>query len=252
MNHRVLRFHVLEHWIKQTAQASTEIRTINRFIPNNEYPAWNDIYCQASIAIHICSNILDINKVGLKWLARMTSHLSAHNIYVCVGPQYGRGISRISDFHNYLGAPVCFADFTRYPCAYTTRTGHPFGIEAKCFKLDSSTGFNADYEEQSEPTHLDEYQIGDECLEGILPDSVISAYHILLHATETNSFELYLRPSIGIERPDFVLANMSRGVLITNVCKDVSKCAIKLFLDMANCDGYADSRELEIINSLGS
>jgi len=240
-----------EHWIKQAAQASTEIRTINRFIPNNEHPAWNDIYCQAPIAIHVCSNILDINEIGLKWLARMTSHLSAHNIYICVGPQYGRGISRISDFHNYLGKPVCFADFTRYPCAYTTRTGHPFGIEAKCFTLDSSTGFNADYEEQSEQTHLDEYQNGDECLEGILPDSIISAYHTLLHATETNSFELYLRPSIGIERPDFVLANMSRGVLIINVCKDVSKFAEEYervdAIKQAIIDTYIKSLKIDTI-----
>ena len=212
-----------ERWVRQAVHASTDIRIINRYIPKNEDKIWDDIECHAPIAIHICSNILDIAEVGLKWLAYTTSHISGNNIYVCVGPQYGRGISRISDFHNYLGNPDCFANFSKYPCAYTSRTRHPFGIEAKCFILKSSIGFNADYIEQSEQYHIDEYRNGDECLTGVLPDSVISAYHCLCDAAHAHSFELYLRPSIGIERPDFVLANMNRGIVIVNICEDISK-----------------------------
>lgn len=214
-----------ELWVRQAANASTDIRVVNRFIPANDNPMWTDIDCQTSIAIHICSNILDINEVGLKWLAQTTLNISYHNIYICVGPQFGQGISRISDFHRYLGEPTCFTDFSKYPCAYTSKTRHPFGIEAKCFTLDSKNGFNTDYVEQSKQIHIDEYQSGDECLKGILPDSIISAYHDLLEATKQDSFELYLRPSIGIERPDFVLANMSRGIVIINVCRDISKFA---------------------------
>lgn len=214
-----------ELWVRQAANASTDIRVVNRFIPANDDPMWTDIDCQTSIAIHICSNILDINEVGLKWLAQTTSNISHHNIYICVGPQFGQGISRISDFHKCLGEPACFTDFSRYPCAYTSKTRHPFGIEAKCFTLDSINGFNSEYVEQSKQIHIDEYQSGDECLKGILPDSIISAYHALLEATKRDSFELYLRPSIGIERPDFVLANMSRGIVVINVCNDISKFA---------------------------
>lgn len=214
-----------KQWVKQAANASTDIRMINRFIPANDNPMWTDIDCQTSIAIHICSNILDINEVGLKWLAQTTSKISQHNIYICVGPQFGPGVSRISDFHQYLGGPTLFTDISRYPCAYTSKTRHPFGIEAKCFILDSKNGFNTDYVEQSKQIHVDEYQSGDECLKGILPDSIISAYHALLETTKRNSFELYLRPSIGIERPDFVLANMSRGIVVINVCRDITKFA---------------------------
>lgn len=212
-----------EQWVRQAANASTDIRVVNRFIPTNGNPMWTDIDCQTDIAIHICSNILDIKEVGLKWLAQTTSNLLPHNIYICVGPQFGQGVSRISDFHQYLGAPVCFTDFSRFPCAYTSKTRHPFGIEVKCFTLDSENGFNADYIEQSKQIHVDEYQSGDECLKGILPDSIISAYHTLLEATKQDSFELYLRPSIGIERPDFILANMSRGIVVINVCHDILK-----------------------------
>lgn len=212
-----------EHWIKQSASASTEVRIINRYIPGNETPIWDDVACNAPIAIHICSNILDINEVGLKWLALMTSNLAEKSIYVCVGPQYGRGISRIDDFYNYFGQPKCFADFSKFPCAYTTKTRHPFSIEAKCFKLDSSKCFNSDYVEQSNQVHLDEYQSGDECVKGILSDSVVSAYHDLLDATNKSSFELYLRPSIGIERPDFIMIHIDYGVVIINICEDISK-----------------------------
>lgn len=212
-----------EHWIRQMMNASTEVRSINRYIPSNDQPTWDDIKCNTSIAIHICSNILDINEVGLKWMAQMTSNIAGHNIYVCVGPQYGRGISRISDFYNYLGSPTCFADFSRFPCAYTSKTNHPFGIEAKCFTLNSPNAFNENYREQSEQIYTDEYQIGEDCLKGVLPNSVITAYQNLLDPFVKQRFDVYLRPSIGIEHPDFVLANISRGIVIINVCDDISK-----------------------------
>ena len=214
-----------EQWVRQAVNASTDVRVINRFIPGNNDPMWTDIDCQTSIAIHICSNILDINEVGLKWLAQTTSNISHYNIYICVGPQFGQGVSRISDFHQYLGRPTCFTDISRFPCAYTSKTRHPFGIEAKCFTLDSKNELNNNYVEQSKQIHVDEYQSGDECLKGILPESIISVYHSLLEATKQNSFELYLRPSIGIERPDFVLASISKGIVIINVCSDISKFA---------------------------
>lgn len=211
-----------EKWVQQLANPSTDIRVINRYIPTNNQLKWNDINCNTSIAIHLCSNILDIREVGLKWLAKQTCNIAERSIFVCVGPQYGSGVSRISDFHHYLGSPYCFTDFSRYPCGYTSRTRHAFGIEAKCFVVESSANINTRYVEQSKQIHLDEYQSGDECLKGVLPDTVISAYHCVMDATDRTSFELYLRPSIGIERPDFIFASVSRGVLILNVCEDIS------------------------------
>ena len=212
-----------EQWSRQFTHAATEIRKINRYIPENDQPAWADLDCNCPIAIHICSNILDIREVGLKWLAQTTSTIAHKNIYICVGPQYGRGVSRISDFHNYFGRPQCFLEFAKYPCAYTSRTRHPFGIEVKCFIHNSNESFNSHYLEQSQQNYVDEYHIGDECLRGILPDTVIQAYHNLSNACDQCSFELFLRPTLGIERPDFLIVNVDRGVVIVNVCKDISQ-----------------------------
>jgi uncharacterized tellurite resistance protein B-like protein len=40
--------------------------------------------------------------------------------------------------------------------------------------------------------------------------------------------------------------------IIQSLDADKKETAINLFVEMANCDGYADPRELEIIKSLGS
>lgn len=212
-----------KQWVRQAVHAATEVCKINRYIPANGHPEWDDVTSSSPIAIHICSNILDIREVGLKWLAQTTSKIADKNIYICVGPQYGRGISRISDFHNYLGQPVCFSEFAKYPCAYTSRTHHPFGIETKCFIHGQNNRLNSQYAEQSQQSHIDEYHCGDECLKGVLPDSVIQAYHDLSTVCAQNSFELYLRPTLGIERPDFLMTHFDRGVVIVNVCHDINQ-----------------------------
>lgn len=239
-----------EHFIRQATNPSTEIRTINRFIPSNDQPLWKDLECHNSIAIHIFSNILDIREVGLGWLSKTTANLGRLNFYICVGPRYS-GLSRISDFYNYFGKPSCFADFSRYPCSYTTRTKHPYGIEAKCFTLNPTDKLNLGYVEASKQEHLDEYQSGDECLKGILPDPLINAYHNLREAAGKSSFELFLRPSIGIERPDMVMTNMYRGIIIVNVCENITNfakdfdrvCAIK----QALFDTYIKSLKIDSI-----
>ncbi|MCM1036135.1 MAG: hypothetical protein NC406_02250 [Bacteroides sp.] len=102
-------------WVRQSTNAHTEIREYQRFIPDNDSTEWSDIDCGTSVVVHICSNILDIRGVGLKWLADTTSQLGCESYYICVGPQYRQGISRITDFYNYLGCPKCISDFASYP-----------------------------------------------------------------------------------------------------------------------------------------
>ena len=211
-----------ENWVRQSTQPNTHIRCFNRFIPGNENNPWSDIDCNTGTAIHICSNILDIRSVGLRWLAKTTSSLASTSIYVCVGPQYGGGKSRINDFYNLLGESECFSDFYRFPCAYTSLTNHPYGVEVKCFKK-TGTIIDTSYIEQSTQQHEDEYQAGDECLKGIISDSVISAYHNLMKSKSTDStFDLFLRPTIGIEHPDFILMSPEKGFVIVNVCDDIT------------------------------
>jgi hypothetical protein len=38
-------------------------------------------------------------------------------------------------------------------------------------------------------------------------------------------------------------------IIIRSMCSEKKRIAINLFLDMAKCDGYADPRELKIIES---
>lgn len=209
-----------QEWIGQSINARTEIRCIKNFIPSNGASPWDDIIdCGTCMAIHICSNILDIREVGLQWLATTATSLCKENIFICVGPLFGKGVSRISDFHNYLGAPECFTDLAQVPCGYTSRTKKSFGIEAKCFKTTSKNNINGSYIEQSDQRWGDEYVMGEECFRGAIPDAVLHTYKII--NSSPGGFNIYLKPSVGIERPDFLLTNISKGILILNVCEDV-------------------------------
>lgn len=207
-----------QEWISQSINARTEIRCIKKCIPSNGASSWDDIDCGTRMAIHICSNILDIHEVGLQWLATTAVSLCRENIFICVGPLFRKGVSRISDFHNYLGAPECFTDLAQTLCGYTSRTKKPFGIEAKCFKTTSKNDLNSLYIEQSEQNWIDEYVMGEECFRGAIPDAILHAYKNI--NSSPGGFNIYLKPSIGIERPDFILASISKGILILNVCED--------------------------------
>lgn len=208
-----------EEWVKQSKDASTEIRLFERVIPDNNAPKWTDIDCRTPIAVHIFSNILDIRSVGLRWLAETVAKLAPNNYVLCVGPKYG-GLSRISDFHNIFGFPKPFSSMGMFPFAYTSRTNHPYGIEIKCFKFNSSQALRSQYEEKSDQDFIDEYGAVSERLKQILPKELLNAYESLRIATE-GYFELYLRPHFGSERPDFILLNFTRGVLLVNVCNNI-------------------------------
>lgn len=208
-------------WIRQSTNAHTEIRKYERAIPCNNSTEWTDIDCKAGVAIHIFSNILDIREVGLRWLANTTSKLGRDSYCICVGPQYRQGISRITDFYNYLGSPECISNFASYPCGYTSRTRHPFGIEVKSFKQSQHNAINHTYTEQSAQRHLDEFTAGEECLHGVLSPSGIEAYKTL-RTSSSGKFDCFLRPAVGVEKPDFVLANINKGIVLINICDDIN------------------------------
>lgn len=209
-------------WVSQSVNPSTVVKTLQRYIPGNDSSKWSDIECGTKIAIHIFSNILDIKDVGLRWLAESTSAIAEKNYYICVGPRCGKGISRIQDFHNLIKAPKCFADLSLFPCGYTKFTNYPYSVEIKTFSSYKTEGVNNSYQEQSTQDHIDEYLAGDECFEDLVSKDVIEAYHNLKLAVSGSS-ELYFKPAIGVERPDFVYANISNGIVIINVCSDINK-----------------------------
>jgi hypothetical protein len=209
-----------KQWVQQSVGPHVEIKCLEKYIPSNGSELWNDVRSRSSIAIHLFSNILDVNGVGLNWLANQVKNTASLNYVVCVGPKYEKQ-SRISDFHGYFGKPICFSDYATFPCGYTTRTNHPYGVEVKAFKFKRDDAVANDYIEQSEATEFDEYQVGDECLAGIMSKDALTAYHNL-QAACVGKFDIFLRPSIGVEHPDFVLANISRGIVLVNVCDDIT------------------------------
>lgn len=211
-----------ESWVRQSTSPSTEVKTVQRYIPTDRESRWTDMDWDTKIAVHIFSNILDIRNIDLRWLAETTSKIGEQNYYICVGPKYGRGVSRIDDFYNILNRPEAFADFSLFPCGYTKRTQHPFGIEVKCFLHDRNFGVDNYYLELSSQSYMDEYQAGDECLRGVVANEVIEAYHNLRLGISGTS-ELYFMPTVGVERPDFMFMNSSNGIVIINVCKDIAK-----------------------------
>jgi hypothetical protein len=209
-----------KQWVQQSAKPHTKIVCLNKYIPSNGNDLWQDARSKTSNAIHLFSNILDVPNVGLNWLANQVLSTARMNYVVCVGPRFN-GISRIDDFHRYLGEPECFANFSAYPCGYLSNNNHPYGVEVKCFKVNSDDRVVNDYIEQSNQKPIDEYHIGDECLVGIIPNGLITAFHNLRDICD-GKFELFLRPSIGVERPDIVIANISRGIVLINVCDDIA------------------------------
>jgi len=77
-------------------------------------------------------------------------------------------------------------------------------------------------------------------------DGIIDPYETNYLDNIISSFEMSESDLDSLDELDF-------NLIISDFKKfDVAKkkAAVKFFLDMANCDGYADSRELEIINSL--
>ena len=63
--------------------------------------------------------------------------------------------------------------------------------------------------EQSEQKWIDEYVVGEECLRGVIPDSLLHVYKAINRLSV--DFKIFLKPSIGVERPDFILVNISKG-----------------------------------------
>lgn len=207
-------------WIHQMINPRTEVICYQRTIPTNNEEEWKDLYTRSHTVINIFSNILDIESIGLGWLANYTSKLADESIYICVGPLYRKGISRITDFHNYFGSPECFTNVALFPCAYTTHTHKPYGVEAKCFIHQRSSG-TRNIIELSDQKRVDEYRFGAECYNGVVKETYVGVYHSIANNIP-NDFTLFFMPRIGVEKVDFVLTSPTRGIVLLNVCENLS------------------------------
>ncbi|MBR0045591.1 MAG: AAA family ATPase [Bacteroidaceae bacterium] len=212
-------------WIKHAIGPGVDIRCANKYIPNNDYELWDELDCKSRISINLFSNILDIRNISLHWLAHKTGSLANVNYMICVGPKFSYN-TRIKDFCGYFSPTQYFSNIEQFPYAYTTKTKHPYGCETKCFVHKRSETINENYIEKAESIcNSDDYDYAAECLRGVVSDDVIDCYN-KIRACCGKTYDVFFRPNICTDVPDVVLAHLSHGIILLNVCEDIEKLEI--------------------------
>lgn len=209
-----------QFWVQHAAGPGVEIRCINKYIPNNDYESWDEVECKSRISINLFSNILDIRSLSLHWLANKTASLANINYMICIGPKFLYN-TRIKDFCGYFTPTQYFSNINQFPYSYTTKTKHPFGCETKCFIHHRNEAINWDYIEKAEDiNYSDDYDYAAECLRGVVSDDVVDCYN-RIRAFCGKTYDVFFRPSICTDVPDIVLANLSHGIVLLNVCENI-------------------------------
>lgn len=212
--------HRAEAFVRRSVEQSVEIVAIKKGIPNHENSnELNELKSTTPIAIHLFSNILDITTLSLKWLAREVASFASVQQIVCVGPAI-RGISRIIDFSEFFPEKKVFSRLSQYPYAYT-QTNHPFGCETMCFTLTNGSINENHVEKSNESIFVDDYSYVAESLRGVVDDNIINAYNAI-RAKLNDSDSIFIKPHISTDVPDIVVIRPHIGILILNVCDDVS------------------------------
>lgn len=212
-------------WVQQAAGPGVKVRCVNKYIPNNNDELWNDVDCKTTTCINLFSNILDIRSLSLRWLADKTSSLANKNYMICIGPKFSYN-TRIKDFCGYFTPTQYFSNIEQFPYGYTTKTKHPFGCETKCFVHRRHETINGNYIEKAEIiSYSDDYDYAAECLRGTVCDDVIDCYN-KIRAFCGKTYDIFFRPSICTDVPDIVLASLSHGIILLNVCEDIEHLEI--------------------------
>lgn len=208
-----------ESFVRRLVDQRVEIISVNNGIPNSEdSDDLSEVTTSAPVAIHLFSNILDIQTISLRWLARKIAPFARQQYIVCVGPVI-RGNSRITDFGEFFPNKNVFSRISQYPYAYT-ETRHPFGCETLCFSL-TSNNLNENYIEKAiAPTFTDDYSYVAESLRGIVNDNIIDAYNAI-RARLDDADSIFIQPHISTDVPDIVVVRPRKGLLILNVCTDM-------------------------------
>lgn len=209
-----------QNWVKKFAGPGVEIFAVNKFIPSTENAAMDEVSCRAQVSINLMSNILDITSLSLKWLAQKTSSLATLNYMICVGPKFGSGINmRIDDFCGYFNPQEYFSKISEYPYAYTTKNHHQFGCETRCFLHKKGSNINNAYTEHAnQPAYFDDYAT--ECMRGIISDDLLDFYNLLKKHC-SNSYTIFLRPTISSDTADIVMVSASKGIVLINMCNNL-------------------------------
>lgn len=232
-------------WVKQAAGPGVEIRCINKYIPNDVIEQWEDLDCKSRISVNLFSNILDIRSLNLNWLARKTASLASVNYMICIGPKFSYN-TRIKDFCGYFSPNQYFSNIEQFPYAYTTKTKHPFGCETKCFVHHRNEIINENYTEKAKKVcYGDDYDYAAECLRGVVSDDVIDCYN-KVRACCGKTYDVFLRPRICTDVPDIVLAHLSHGIVLLNVCEDIEQLEL-FYRRIENVKSFLFSNHLKSI-----
>lgn len=234
-----------KRWVEQTAGPGVDVKAVNKFIPNDNNAALEEVSCSARISINLFSNILDIESLSLAWLARKTGNLAGINYMICVGPKFSDN-TRIKDFCGYFAPSSYFSNIESYPYAYTQRTNHPYSCETKCFVHRQDEAISINYVEQATPQRqTDDYEYAIECYRGIVDDKTLEFYN-KIKCECSSAYTVFFRPNIGVDTPDVVLTDISRGIVLINICKDINKIEAE-FRRVENIKSYLFSTHLKTI-----
>ena len=115
----------------------TMVETCSEYLPSDDASirAIQNINVEQPCAIHIFSNVLDIESVSLKGISKLITSSGARHIVLCVGPA-NLNESRINAFKNYFrdnGIRV-FTDF-RETCFGKHSNGRAYGCLIKSFEF---------------------------------------------------------------------------------------------------------------------
>lgn len=213
-----------ENWVRRYAGPGVDVVSVNKYIPNDDNALMPEVYGSTRISINLFSNILDIRSLSLAWLAKKTSSLASVNYIVCIGPRFIQNTNtRLNDFCGYFNPKEYYSKIDSFPYAYTSRTHHAYGCEARSFVHNSSNPLIDGYiETANDVVDLDPYDYASEVLCYTVDCETINLYNTLRKAC-VSSFDIFFRPNINCDIADFVLTSISRGFILINVCNDISK-----------------------------
>ena len=211
------------NWVNQSVGPGVTVIPINKPIPSDTNTSMSEVKGTKRISINLFSNILDIRTLSLKWLANKTASLASVNYMICVGPQFIQNTnSRLKDFCGYFSPVEYFSKINSYPYSYTSRTHHAYGCETRCFVHKKDSHVNTNYiETATDEIVVDPYDYAAEVYDGVVDEQIIRFYNKLREVGGL-SYDVYFRPNINCDIVDFVLISKSKGVLLINVCNDIS------------------------------
>ena len=208
-------------WVAQNAGPGVKVKAVEKLIPADIEGHMDEVDCSSAVSINLFSNILDIRSISLQWLAHKTATLANVNYMICIGPKFSKN-TRIQDFCGYFNPSSYFSSIESYCYGYTQKTNHPYGCETRCFVHHRKEQLNDGYVEiASDTRQSDDYEYSVECFRGIVEDKALYFFN-KVKSEGSALFNVFVRPSIGVDTTDVLMTSASRGIVLVNICYDIS------------------------------